>query len=394
MRPERAATGTVPRAARVGLSVTFALHAAVSGSWGPRLPQLKDGAGASQTELGWILAGFATGLFAGTRLAAWPVSRIGSRATIRIGIVLLAATLVSLAWATSLGRLATTFVILGLVSGGVDVANNAQAISVQRRFGRSVMHRLHGTWSAGALAAAAVSAVAARFDVPLSVHFGVVGAFVIATAFVACRRLLPGTEGIREAEAPPDARRIGLVTLLFLGLLGFSSLLIEAAAADWSAVYLRETLGAGSAVAAVGFVAFASGMTVWRLFLGDRSVSRHDPVTVIRVAGIGVAAGFTLAAVSATPTAIVAFALIGFSVGPVAPTVFSRAGNLRLGQHGTALVWVVTLSYLGSIVGPATIGLVAGRFDLRVALLVPAAFGLVVAAAAGTLRSGGDGLDD
>ena len=58
-----------------------------------RVPALKDQAGISNAELGLALFGMAAGLLAGTRWAHVPVDRFGSRRVLRVGIPLMAATL-------------------------------------------------------------------------------------------------------------------------------------------------------------------------------------------------------------------------------------------------------------------------------------------------------------
>jgi MFS family permease len=380
------------RHARVGVNVAFAAHAAIAASWGPRLPLLKQQAHLSQTELGLSLAGLAAGLFVGTRIAGWPIARLGSRGTIRLGIPLLAATLIGIALANDPGWLAAAFVANGLAGGLLDVANNAQAIAVERDYGRSLMHGIHGTWSAGMLGAGAVAALAARFDVSLAVHLGLVALAVTVVGLVASRGLLPGTEGMHEPDASildtsvtPKHSLSGRKAILVLGVVGFSSFLAEGVAADWSAVYFYEDRGTTTGVAAVGFVAFALGMTLSR-FVGDALVARFGPVAVARAAGLGAATGFVLGVVLPVPGALIAFAFLGLALGPVVPVAFSAAGNTRVGRTATALGWVVTISYTGSILGPALIGAVAGLSSLRVALLLPIAFALAIVAAAGSLR--------
>jgi hypothetical protein len=84
-----------------------------------------------------------------------------------------------------------------------------------------------------------------------------------------------------RVEAAPDGRPAGVFgwparALLLLGVLAFAGLLAEGAVADWSAVYLHDSLTASPAVAAVGFAAFSLAMTIGRL-TGDRLVGRLGP---------------------------------------------------------------------------------------------------------------------
>ena len=60
---------------RVAVSAAFLIHSAVSGTWAPRLPAIKESLGLSDGELGTALVGLAIGLLVGTRLAGAPVDR-------------------------------------------------------------------------------------------------------------------------------------------------------------------------------------------------------------------------------------------------------------------------------------------------------------------------------
>ena len=81
---------------------------------------------------------------------------------------------------------------------------------------------------------------------------------------------------------------------------------------------------------------------------------------------------------------LIAFALLGLGLAPIVPIVFSAAGNV--GGGAQALGWVVTMSYVGVVLGPAAIGAVAHGVGLRWGLVIPAALALVAAALAGFAR--------
>jgi MFS family permease len=340
----------------------------------------------SDAGLGAALVGFAVGLFAGTRLASWPVRRFGSRATLRVGMPLFAASLIGPALADDLASLTLALVLMGIASGLMDVAMNANAVVVERGVGRPIMSGIHGVWSAGLLAASIAAAGAAALGmIPLR-QFVLVAA-VLAPASVP---LLSGLVTEREEEREPAADpREGFpwAEVLPLGVIGFCSFLGEGAMHDWSAVYLREPLGTSQGVAALGFAGFALGMTVSR-FLADGLSIRFGPVALVRTGGLVAAAGLALGLLVAEPVvAIAGFTVLGAALAPVVPTVFSAAGNLGTGSGAASLGWVVTISYLGGTLGPGLIGFTSRAMGLRSALLVPVALALVIAALAGRVRS-------
>src|SRR5439155_19307701 len=106
-----------------------------------------------------------------------------------------------------------------------------------------------------------------------------VSAFVAMSAAVVA---LPGLARPRAAgdhAGPVVTRPSG--TLLTLGILALLGLLAEGAMADWSAVYLHDTLGSSPSVAAVGFAAFSLAMAAGR-FTGAALVWRLGPRLVLR----------------------------------------------------------------------------------------------------------------
>jgi MFS family permease len=334
----------------------------------------------SDAGLGAALAGYAVGLFVGTRVAAWPLRRFGSRTTLLAVVPMLGLTLMGSALADDLRELTAALVVMGVASGAVDVAMNANAVVVERRAGRSIMSGIHGAWSAALLATSVVAAGAAALELSPGQHFGAIALAVAVGSFPLLHRLLNDGGQVASAEASRDGTRTPWSAVIPLGAIGFCSFLGEGSAHDWSAVYLRDGLGTTPAVAALPFAGFAIGMTASRL-VADRLVIRFGAATVARVCGLAAAAGLGLGLVVTHPVVTVAgFTLLGAALAPVIPLVFSAAGNV--GGGARTLGWVVTISYVGGMLGPAVIGVAAGAVGLRLALGVVVLMALVIAALA------------
>jgi MFS family permease len=382
-RPDDGGRGR-PRRARIGVNAAFAAHSAVAGSWGPRIPAIKEHTRLSDGELGVALTGFAAGLLIGTRLAGWPLERFGSRAVIRVATPIMAAALIGPALAGDLFSLSLALFVLGVASGLLDVAMNAQAVAVERAHRRPLMSSIHATWSIGLLVAAGTGAGAAALEIPTTVHFALAALVVAGASFLPLLGLLPrhAPEFLHPDAEGQEVRRRRTPAIVALALIGFGSFFGEGAAADWSAVYLDGDLGSSDGVAALGFVGFSLGMASTRL-VGDRLASRFGATAVVRAGGLVAAVGLVLGLAVPTPaTAVAGFGLLGMGLAPVVPLTFSAAGNTRLGDRGTALGWVVTVSYLGAILGPIVIGLTAEWTSLRLALGFPAVLAVAIALAA------------
>lgn len=378
------------RRARLSVSAGFFVFAAVLGNWATRIPAIKADLGLSDGELGTALLGMALGTLAGGRLGGRPTDRYGSKPTSRASAAVLCAALVGPALAGDLPTLFVTLAVLGAAGGILDVAINAQAVEVERRYRRPLLSSMHGLFSVGGLAGAAGGGLAAAAGASPRLHFAIAALVLGAASLAVLGALLPPSGDGRTVREHASTGRVGstlwTAAVLLLGLVGFSSLVGEGSAADWSAVYLHESLGSTPGFAAAGFAAFSFAMAACR-FVADRLVARFGPVSVVRAGSLVAAGGLALGLAVHEPAAAVAgFALLGAGLAPVVPITFSAAGNTGLGPTGAILGRVVTISYVGLVVGPIAIGWVAEQVGLRAALGIPAALALLVAAVAGRVR--------
>ena len=368
---------------RAAVSAAFLIHSTVSGTWAPRLPAIKESLGLSDGELGTALVGLAIGLVVGTRVAGAPVDRFGSRPVMRVGFPLLAATLLLPGLADSLVTLLLSLFVLGLASGALDVAMNAQGIEVERHLGRPILSGLHGLWSVGLGIGAGLAALAAAMGVDPLEHFAVVAAVLVVASLWFLRGLLPAHDQLREESGGADPADVRwTLALVLLGLIAFCSFVGEGSAADWSAVYMTQELGTSQALGAVAFAAFAVTMAVAR-FAVDPLRGRVGNVVLVRGGSLIAAAGLGFALLVHEPAAgIAGFALLGLGLAPVVPIAFSAAGDLDPRATGRLVGRVATLGYVGSVAGPIMIGWLAEATSLRTSLGLVVLLSLAIAVSA------------
>ena len=382
--------GHAARRARVGVTAAFAAHALLSGLLGPWIPRIKAQAGLDASGLGIALTGFAAGLLAGTRVADPAIRRWGGRRVVRGGIPAMGVGFALLPAARSLASLTLLFLGIGLLAGLIDVAMNIEAVAVERRFERRVMSAIHGTWSVALFVGAALASAGIAAGVSIGIHLPVSAALVVVVSAVFLRWLPSADEEAKEAPAAsPDGSsraRTSSTRVLLLCLVAAGSFLVEGIAVEWSALFLRESVGAHPSAAGLGVVSFSAGMTLSR-FLGDRLVARFGQPTVVRIGASGafVALAAMLIVLRLIPS-VAALGIVGLGLGPVVPLAFRAAGRTHRLGHASALPLVVTAGYAGSIVGPLLVGFIADLATLRVAFLVPVVASAVSALAAGATR--------
>ena len=372
----------MPSSPRAAVAAAFLIHSTVSGTWAPRLPAIKESLGLSDGELGTALVGLAIGLVVGTRAAGAPIDRFGSRPVMRAGFPLLAATLLLPGLADSPVALFLSLLVLGLASGALDVAMNAQGIEVERVLGRPILSGLHGLWSVGLGLGAGMAALAAAAGLDPLEHFAIVAAVLAVASLVFLRGLLPVEHHLRDEPGAEPADVRWTLPLLLLGVIAFCSFVGEGSASDWSAVYMTQELGTSQALGAVAFAAFAVTMAIAR-FAADPLRARLGNVTLVRGGSLIAAAGLGLGLLVHEPAAgIAGFALLGLGLAPVVPIAFSAAGDLDPRATGRLVGRVATLGYVGSVAGPIMIGWLAEATSLRTSLGLVVLLALVIAVSA------------
>jgi MFS family permease len=368
------------RLARASVAAIFFINGAATANWLVRIPAVKAKLGLSEAALGIALLGVATGALLAMPRAGHLVARYGSRPVTRVGAVFFGATFLFPPLAPNPFVLVLALIVLGAGHGTLDVAMNAQAATVERRYGRPIMSGFHALFSAGGLAGSAAGGFVAHHHVGLAAHLITVALVAGMLAFAATGGMLPSSADAETGDAAP-ARPRGI--LLTLGVMAFCVLLGEGAMADWSALYLREITGAAAGLAAAGYAAFSLAMATGR-FAGDALTLRFGPTRLVRGGGLLAALGLTFTLVSPSPwAAIVGFGAVGAGFSVSFPLMLAKAGSLPGTTPGTAIATVSVFGYSGFLAGPPLIGFVAQATSLRGGLLVVVLTSLTVVALAG-----------
>jgi MFS family permease len=375
------------RVPRLAVLAVFFTNGAVIGTWVVRIPAIKERLDLGEGLLGVALLGAAVGALVAMPLVGALVSRFGSRRVVGASALVLAVSLLMPALAPSLLLLVPALVLLGAANGGLDVAMNAQAVAVERGYGRPIMSSFHAAWSFGGLAGAALGGLLASLGIGPLPHFSVV-AVLAAIAFAgAYGTLLPSRADASEEGTPAFARPTR--ALLGLGIISFCVLLGEGAMGDWSAVYLDDTLSTGPGFAAAGYAAFSLCMAFGRLF-GDKFTELLGPTTLVRACAAIAALGLGVALAAAQPlVALAGFACAGIGFSIIFPTALSAAGRTG-GPTGPALAAVTTAAYTGFLVGPPFIGFLAELTGLGYALYLVVALSAAVVILAGAVNTGSE----
>ncbi|MGH8891115.1 MAG: MFS transporter [Acidothermaceae bacterium] len=369
--------------ARLGVSLIFAAHGAVYGSFATRIPWLQDHRHIGPGLLGVALLAPSVGALLGMPFASRLIHRYGGRRATRAMIVSWCICGALPMLAPDVPVLFLLLMLYGLTSGMADVAMNAQAIPVEHAAGKSIMSGLHGMWSVGGLVASGAGALAAHVNLDARIQLAIVAAVLVVIALIGSA-FLPENVASADEEAPPHFVRPPRAVVI-IGLIAFCALFAEASTSDWCAVYLKKVLGTSAGTAATAYTAFAFTMAASRLS-GDFAVRRFGPKKTVRIAGIiGTAGGFLVVFANNPGVAIGGFALIGLGVAAVFPLAFAAAGHADA-QPARAIAGVATIAYGAGIAAPGIVGGIAAASSLHVSFAIITALVAMLAIGAGVLQ--------
>ncbi|RAK70114.1 MFS transporter [Hymenobacter edaphi] len=373
-----------PRTHRLAVAAWFFLQGLIFASWASRIPTIQQRLGLSEGDLGLLLLAIPLGQLPSLPLTGWLVHQYGSRRTALAGAMIYSSALVGLGWAPSLWLLVPCLVVFGFASNLMNISINTQAVGVEALYPKPIMASFHGMWSLAGFTGAAIGTAMNGFSVLPEFHFLLILALILVGAMLSFNGLLPHSVSEDTAEQPlfvlPDR------TLLSLGAIAFCALICEGAMFDWSGVYFKKVVQADKAWVSAGYTAFMSTMALGR-FGADWLTARLGARAVIQLSGCLTAVGLLIAVLFPTlGPALLGFMLVGFGTSSVVPLVYSAAGRSTVMSAGMALAAVSTIGFLGFLIGPPIIGLVAGATSLRISFSLIALMGLCVAAVASRAR--------
>ena len=346
--------------ARQSVSLLFLINGFLIGTWAAKIPTFADRLSLSESAVGLMIVVFGIGSILTMPVVGVTIARFGTARVTRYLSITAATTML---WITLSGDVATAavalFVFGGLISG-MDVAMNAFAVEVEKKNARPIMSSCHGFWSLGGLGGAVVSGYLLEFS-DVIIHALITTAASLLIVFLALPQLRAS-----GSSAPAEKTKLAFPRMLLPYLVGFVALcsaMPEGAVIDWSALYLKNELGASTFAASLAFGAFSGTMAVVRFF-GDPIRARYGAVRTMRLCALTAAVGLLIAGTAGSDTvAIAGFLIAGLGMSNLVPIAFSAAGNLPGLAPGIGLSMATTIGYSGLLVAPASFGFIAEKFS-------------------------------
>ena len=354
-------------------------------AWLSRLPDVRDDLGLTPATIGTMLLIASLGSLLTLPTSGPIVTKIGARASGRIGVLIWALGIVCAgigALNASIPLATAGLVLLAAGNGLWGATMNIEAGLVQAAVRRTVVPIIQAMYAVGMLGGALLGALAAQMGLPLGAHlFGLAALELLAcgtaVGFYLTKEevaaLAPAQDKGDGGEASSNKAK-GLTRVawrekqtVLIALMVMSAGLMEGAANDWLNLSMVDGYGYSTAAASAAFAFFLLMMTIVR-FASPRLEARLGSPMLLRITFTGAVVGLLLVAFA--PHHL--FAVAGIALWGIGSALGFPLGISALSVDPVmtpARVSVLsTVNYGAALIGPPLLGLIADHIGYHRAL--------------------------
>ena len=354
-------------------------------AWLSRLPDVRDDLGLTPATIGTMLLIASLGSLLTLPTSGPIVTKIGARASGRIGVLIWALGIVCAglgAQGASIPLATAGLVLLAAGNGLWGATMNIEAGLVQAAVRRTVVPVIQAMYAVGMLGGALLGALAAQMGLPLGAHlFGLAALELLAcgtaVGFYLTKEevaaLAPAQNKGDGGEASSNKAK-GLTRVawrekqtVLIALMVMSAGLMEGAANDWLNLSMVDGYGYSTAAASAAFAFFLLMMTIVR-FASPRLEARLGSPKLLRITFTGAVVGLLLVAFA--PHHL--FAVAGIALWGIGSALGFPLGISALSVDPVmtpARVSVLsTVNYGAALIGPPLLGLIADHIGYHRAL--------------------------
>ena len=354
-------------------------------AWLSRLPDVRDDLGLTPATIGTMLLIASLGSLLTLPTSGPIVTKIGARASGRIGVLIWALGIVCAglgALNASIPLATAGLVLLAAGNGLWGATMNIEAGLVQAAVRRTVVPVIQAMYAVGMLGGALLGALAAQMGLPLGAHlFGLAALELLACGTAVgfyltkdeVAALAPAQDKGDGGEASSNKAK-GLTRVawrekqtVLIALMVMSAGLMEGAANDWLNLSMVDGYGYSTAAASAAFAFFLLMMTIVR-FASPRLEARLGSPKLLRITFTGAVVGLLLVAFA--PHHL--FAVVGIALWGIGSALGFPLGISALSVDPVmtpARVSVLsTVNYGAALIGPPLLGLIADHIGYHRAL--------------------------
>ena len=365
------------------LKILFFLFGFLIMSWVPRLPEVKANLGLSNGEFGSLIGTSAIGAITALLTVGHLVHNYGVKLVIRIAAFAMATTLILLTSTHStLIFLIGNIILAGAISS-FHISINTQGFDFQDRTKSSVITRLSGFWSIGALITAIVSGLLVN-RIPLHIHITILALIILLIMLFVISsmdsQLLKPNQDVEKDYKISDIFKGFRIDSLVSGALICAGFL-EFAVGDWAAIFVKEDVGIKSGLHTLPYILFTFAMIIGRLRV-HKLYSRFSIQFLVKlgslVSGISFLIGILAVRLIAPDEKIlillilcISFSVAGLGSSFLAPSIMNIANSRSKAPASVVIGQLGVINNIAVFVVRLIVAWTAQAFSLSIALIIP-----------------------
>ena len=349
------------------LALMFLAHGMLVATYLAQIPAIKTNLNLSDSELGSVLLGLPLGITLINPNVGYLMNRFGAVRLTLICYFFYALSMNGLFLMTSPWMLFFNLLVAGLFTGVLIVAVNTMLTRIEQTEGIHVLSSCHGMFSLGAMLGAGLSSFTIANNILPNYQMAAIAIVIVLLNFSNKKYL----DTIPTATEQAQGKLFALPNkeLLLLIIIGITVAFGEGVVNDWSAVYLRDSIGASPEMATLGYGGCALSMMIFR-FGGDALIPKYGPRKLLFAGGVLCFLGLLLAVLVPNPIAVIAgFTIVGAGTAMGVPMLINLAAKVKGFSDGAAVGVFSAFAFAGFVIEPPLVGYIADAIDLKMGLL-------------------------
>ena len=348
----------------LAIGFLFSASSLLFGTWVAAIPGIKYRLGFTDASLGLSLLLSPLGALTGVALSTKLFGKIPVGKWMLLGYVSLG--IIMILQINSVNRVMFWvclyfFGMNGFLNG---VSVNTTVGFLENKYKRRMMSTCHGMYSLGGGVSAGLATIFFALSLSPRLQVVVVAVCIWAVIYFNRKYLLSHQRIIHSGSG----LKFPSLSILSISFICMALFMAEGCVADWSAIYLRESLHGTKEIMGLGYAGFSAAMTIGRLN-GDDILTRFGNKRVVITGALLAAAGFTIVVLAPLVSiAIAGYILIGFGCCCIVPVLFSTSGKIPGVSPVEGFAMVTTGGLIGFLTGPSLIGIISQKLNLSTGL--------------------------
>ncbi len=338
----------------------FAASSLLFGTWVAAIPGIKQRLNFTDGSLGLSLLLSPLGAITGMLLSTRVFSKVAVGRWMLNGYRTLCLLMILQINAANRPMFWVCLYLYGLFSFLNGVSSNATVNIMEKQSNKLLMSTCHGMYSLGGVVSAGLATLLIFFHI-ISGWQIVIVAMIIFSIITVNQKLLLVHQDIIHSRS---GIKLPSPTILGISFICMVTFMAEGCVADWSAIYLKESLDAPKEIVSLGYAGFSIAMTLGRLN-GDSLITSIGSKKIVIAGCLLSALGFAIVVIAPfVSTAIIGYILIGCGSSCIVPVLFSASANIPGVSTVEGFAMVTTGGLIGFLTGPSLIGLISEKSNL------------------------------